>query len=62
MDPVAGLGFETQIHKTFYFNQDPNRPKIFLNILDNKIDLKLLKKRNTDDQGLTAPLGSRTNI
>lgn len=57
-DPVAGLGFETQQHKAYLYNNDPNRPKVFLNILQNKINLKLVKKRNTQVDGteLNVPL------
>lgn len=43
-DPVAGLGFQTRVNRAFLFNGDPKRPKIFLNILENKIDLKMIKK------------------
>ena len=49
-DPVAGLGFENRMHKAFFYNNDPKRPKIFTNIAYNGIDLKFSRKRNTEGQ------------
>ena len=48
-DPQAGLGFKTKIHKAYFYNNDASRPKIFLNLIENKIDLKMVKKRDQSD-------------
>ena len=44
-DAAAGLGFDSKIHKAFFYNNDMSRPKIFLNLIESKIDLKQVKKR-----------------